>query len=270
MAASKRPPEVVYKISKELAERERPLIERYSRAKKVDVAPRGLARLQASELGGLQADLYVIALQQLRWGFDGLRETMDKLDNLLPLFDEAYTDLGEPWYPWHCRLDAHLRLNYLLDRQALAPDYVRKWAEGADEDPNYNCTHQCEVALEIALTEGKNVEMPCAYSNAKKFLSLAQTYKCYFDFIAAIVGGNTELAAEKANEGVKLYKRRARGASGPRYYAYGFQNAYLFDFELAAILEFARRTRGWDLPTDEAHGAALMNAAAFREQHRVK
>lgn len=285
MTTPRKTPEEVYKISKGIvADPEygsRPwlkrCLERYEERKKRDLTPRAVPTELAGRLGDLQVNLYFLVLMQLRWGFDGLRETMDELDSLLPLFDKAYTDLGTAWSFDSCRLDAHLRLSYLLDRPPINSRYFQNWASGRSDwgdapagagGANWICTHKFEVAIETVLREGKAVDPPCDFPTVKRYALNASTYRSYLGLVNDIVLDRREDAEEKLAEGVKLYRRRARGDDGDGYVGYGPNNHYLFDFQLTAILEFARRNRGWELPADEAHAAALKNAATFREENR--
>jgi len=291
MTTPKKTPEEVYKISQGFVDDpeygSRPwlkrCLEQYEERKKNDLAPRTVPAELAGRLGSLQVNLYFLALMQLRWGFNGLRETMDELDSLLPWFDKAYTDLGTGWSFDTCRLDAHLRLNYLLDRPPIEDSYFHNWANGVSgfstmpDDvggANWICTHKLEVAIEDVLKEGRAVDPPCEFPTAKRYASNATTYRNYLDLVNAIVLERREQAQARLAEGVKLYRKRARGDDGDGYIGYGPDNHYLFDFQLAAMIEFARRAKGWDLVVDEpyanTYATVLKNAAAFREQNSPK
>jgi hypothetical protein len=291
MTTPRKTPEEVYKISQGFVDDpgygSRPwlkrCLERYEDRKMRDLAPHTVPVELAGRLGDLQVNLYFLALMQLRWGFDGLRKTMDELDSLLPLFDKAYTDLGTAWSFDSCRLDAYLRLNYLLDRPPIDNKYFRSWASGetmlngapADAgDANWICTHKFEVAIETVLRERKAVDPPCDFPTVKRYALNASTYRSYLGLVNDIVLDRWKDAEAKLAEGVKLYRRRVSRDDGDGYLGYGPNNHDLFDFQLTAMIEFARRAKGWEFTVDEPYSSVyttvLKNAAAFREEgHRT-
>jgi hypothetical protein len=271
VATQRKTPEELYEISQGLvADPEygsRPwlerCLERYEERKKHDITPRAVPAELADKVSSLQLGLYFLALMQLRWGFEGLRETMDELDSLLPMLDTAFTDLRMPWDSLVCRLEVLLYLDVLLDRPQVAEHYFQEWANAASINERARRLHEDEVELYRSLIDGKTADLPCAIGWSKV---MHTGFETYFKLATAIATEQAEEAAVLSVASAKLYKQRVRGGESFSHEGFGPDNYYVFDFRLAAIVEFARRSRGWELPVDETHAAALKNAASFREQ----
>jgi len=259
-------PEDIYRSHQEVADMARPWLSKHLQSRRFD----GLLNVA----GGHLDDLCFLAMMQLRWGFEGLAATVDEMLTLPSLLEEAFAGMRRPWAAYQGRLDGYLRLTYLLDAPRVEQGIFDKWASYTDRSPNLDCMHKCNVALDTILEESRTVTMPCNFTAGKKFALESETYKNYFELADAIVLGDRPLAEAKVQVGVQLYRRRARHVAGPAYYGYGNRNSYLFDFQLTAMIEFARRAKGWDLVVDEpyanTYATVLKNAAAFREQNSPK